>query len=179
MPTTGFSAAISIFLPMPVLLPFWPVNEPAYGGASGYLARCQPGIGKDTVRRSSAVTAGISLRRTFYRRVGSTNLASDHLVPSGKAVLRFLMAPQVAREFCHLKAVFFSWPVDWCAKTDPSLALGQACPRDAAATALAIKPPTGMIAPSPAPLTPSGLLVDGWFSRAIARIRKSVAVGIR
>ena len=50
----------------------------------------------------------------------------------------------------------------------------------ALATALAISPPTGMIAPSPAPLTPSGLLGEGWFSRAIARILgKSVAVGIR
>src|SRR5579862_9689001 len=52
--------------------------------------------------------------------------------------------------------------------------------RKAFATALAIRPPTGMIAPSPAPLTPSGLLGDGWFSRAIARILgKSVALGIR
>ena len=50
----------------------------------------------------------------------------------------------------------------------------------ALATALAITPPIGMIAPSPAPLTPSGLLGDGWFSSAIARIfGKSVAVGIR
>src|SRR5215475_10081633 len=40
----------------------------------------------------------------------------------------------------------------------------------ALATALAIRPPIGMIAPSPAPLTPSGLLGDGWFSSAIARI---------
>ena len=38
------------------------------------------------------------------------------------------------------------------------------------ATALAVSPPTGMIAPSPGPLTPSGLLGEGWFSRAIARI---------
>jgi hypothetical protein len=37
-------------------------------------------------------------------------------------------------------------------------------------TALAIRPPIGMIAPSPAPLTPSGLLGDRWFSSAIARI---------
>ena len=51
---------------------------------------------------------------------------------------------------------------------------------NALATALAISPPTGMIAPSPAPFTPSGLLGEGWFSRAIARILgKSVAVGIR
>src|SRR5580704_193931 len=50
----------------------------------------------------------------------------------------------------------------------------------ALATALAIRPPIGMIAPSPAPLTPSGLLGDRWFSSAIARILgKSVAVGIR
>src|SRR5271168_3584817 len=50
----------------------------------------------------------------------------------------------------------------------------------ALATALAITPPIGMIAPSPAPLTPSGLLGDRWFSSAIARIfGKSVAVGIR
>src|SRR5215471_9404038 len=48
----------------------------------------------------------------------------------------------------------------------------------ALATALAIRPPMGMIAPSPAPLTPSGLLGDRWFSSAIARmLRKSVAVG--
>ena len=40
----------------------------------------------------------------------------------------------------------------------------------ALATALAIRPPIGMIAPSPAPLTPSGLLGDRWFSSAIARI---------
>ena len=40
----------------------------------------------------------------------------------------------------------------------------------ALATALAISPPIGMIAPSPAPLTPSGLLGDRWFSIAIARI---------
>jgi hypothetical protein len=51
---------------------------------------------------------------------------------------------------------------------------------NALATALAIRPPIGMIAPSPAPLTPSGLLGDRWFSSAIARILgKSVAVGIR
>ena len=50
----------------------------------------------------------------------------------------------------------------------------------ALATALAIRPPIGMIAPSPAPLTPSGLLGDRWFSSASARILgKSVAVGIR
>src|ERR1700750_2002599 len=50
----------------------------------------------------------------------------------------------------------------------------------ALATALAIRPPIGMIAPSPAPLTPSGLLGDRWFSSAIARIfGESVAVGIR
>jgi hypothetical protein len=56
--------------------------------------------------------------------------------------------------------------------------LGSAPTEDnAAATALAIKPPTGMIAPSPAPLTPSGLLGEGWFSSAIARMAgKSVAV---
>ena len=48
------------------------------------------------------------------------------------------------------------------------------------ATALAIRPPIGMIAPPPAPLTPSGLLGDRWFSSAIARtLGKSVAVGIR
>src|SRR6267378_144658 len=35
---------------------------------------------------------------------------------------------------------------------------------NALATALAISPPTGMIAPSPAPLTPSGLLGEGWFA---------------
>jgi hypothetical protein len=39
----------------------------------------------------------------------------------------------------------------------------------ALATALAIRPPIGMIAPSPAPLTPSGLLGDRWFSSEIAR----------
>src|ERR1700732_3256378 len=51
---------------------------------------------------------------------------------------------------------------------------------NAFATALAISPPTRMIAPSPAPLTPSGLLGEGWFSSAIARMAgKSVAVGIR
>src|SRR5271169_2130249 len=51
---------------------------------------------------------------------------------------------------------------------------------NALATALAIRPPIGMIGPSPAPLTPSGLLGDRWFSSAIARIfGKSVAVGIR
>jgi hypothetical protein len=51
---------------------------------------------------------------------------------------------------------------------------------NALATAFAIRPPIGMIAPSPAPLTPSGLLGDGWFSSAIARIfGKSVAAGIR
>jgi len=50
----------------------------------------------------------------------------------------------------------------------------------ALATALAIRPPIGMIAPPPAPLTPSGLLGDRWFSSAIARtLGKSVAVGIR
>src|SRR6516164_2681611 len=50
----------------------------------------------------------------------------------------------------------------------------------ALATALAIRPPIGMIGPSPAPLTPSGLLGDRWFSSAIARIfGKSVDVGIR
>ena len=50
----------------------------------------------------------------------------------------------------------------------------------ALATALAIKPPIGMMAPSPAPLTPSGLLGERWFSSAIARIfGKSVAVGIK
>ena len=50
----------------------------------------------------------------------------------------------------------------------------------ALATALAMRPPIEMIAPSPAPLTPSGLLGDRWFSSAIARIfGKSVAVGIR
>src|SRR5439155_18698474 len=50
----------------------------------------------------------------------------------------------------------------------------------ALATALAIRPPIGMIAPSPAPLTPSGLLGDRWFSSPIAwRHGKSVIVGIR
>ena len=50
----------------------------------------------------------------------------------------------------------------------------------ALATALAIRPPIGIMAPSPAPLTPSGLLGDRWFSSAIALIYgKSVAVGIR
>ena len=50
----------------------------------------------------------------------------------------------------------------------------------ALATALAMRPPIEMIAPSPAPLTPSGLLGDRWFPSAIARIfGKSVAVGIR
>src|SRR5205807_9740206 len=50
---------------------------------------------------------------------------------------------------------------------------------NALAMALAIRPPIGIIAPPPAPLTPSGLLGDRWFSSAIARIfGKSVIVGI-
>src|ERR1700751_1863165 len=44
-----------------------------------------------------------------------------------KAVLRSLIALQVAREFFPLEAVSSPWPVDRRAK-DPSLALGQACP---------------------------------------------------
>jgi hypothetical protein len=49
------------------------------------------------------------------------------------------------------------------------------------ATALAISPPTGMIVPSPAPLTPRGVVGEGWFfeghradSRAIGRRRDQV-----
>src|SRR6476661_8674283 len=50
----------------------------------------------------------------------------------------------------------------------------------AAATALAMTPPTGMMPPSPAPLAPSGLVGDGFASSATARIRgKSLAVGSR
>jgi hypothetical protein len=41
----------------------------------------------------------------------------------------------------------------------------------AAATALAITPPTGMMPPSPAPLAPSGLWGAGFSSRATARMR--------
>src|SRR4029077_2602151 len=53
-------------------------------------------------------------------------------------------------------------------------------PSEVKSMAWAIRPPIGMIAPSPAPLTPSGLLGDRWFSSAIARRHgKSVIVGIR
>ena len=38
---------------------------------------------------------------------------------------------------------------------------------NALAAALAISPPTGMIAPSPAPLTPSGLLGEGFFEAGL------------
>ena len=54
-------------------------------------------------------------------------LCSRFFVRSGKAVLRSLIALQVAREFFPLEAVSSPWPVDRRAK-DPSLALGQACP---------------------------------------------------
>jgi hypothetical protein len=50
------------------------------------------------------------------------------LDPTGKAVLRSLIAPQVARQFFPLEAVSSPRPVDRRAKKDPSLALGQACP---------------------------------------------------
>src|SRR5262245_26572980 len=58
--------------------------------------------------------------------------------------------------------------------------LGSAPREDnAAATAFAISPPTGIMPPSPAPLTPRGLVGDGRCSNEIARIlRKSVAIGI-
>src|SRR5215469_9745161 len=36
-------------------------------------------------------------------------VCSRFFVRSGKAVLRSLIAPQVAREFCHSKAVLFCW----------------------------------------------------------------------
>src|SRR5215472_11210504 len=50
---------------------------------------------------------------------------------------------------------------------------------NAAATAFAISPPTGMMPPSPAALTPRGLVGDGRCSNEIARILgKSVAIGI-
>src|SRR5262249_19877370 len=50
----------------------------------------------------------------------------------------------------------------------------------AAATALAMTPPTGMMPPSPAPLAPSGLVGEGRSSSAPARIvGKSLAVGSR
>src|SRR3954452_3773419 len=86
---------------------------------------------------------------------------------------------------CHLYAKLsercLAWPIRQTRAGESGSSFGIA-PDDAhaLATALAIRPPIGIIAPSPAPLTPSGLLGDGWFSRAIARIlRKSVVVGIR
>jgi len=51
---------------------------------------------------------------------------------------------------------------------------------NAAATAFAIRPPTGIVPPSPAPFAPSGLCGDGCSCSMIARmLGKSVADGIR
>ena len=47
----------------------------------------------------------------------------------------------------------------------------------ALATALAMRPPIEMIAPSPAPLTPSGLLGDRWFALAADGLRVTTAFG--
>ena len=59
-----------------------------------------------------------SVKRLFW-------VSYQFFVRSGKAVLRSLIAPQVAREFFPLEAVSSPWPVDRRAKRIP-LALGQA-----------------------------------------------------
>ena len=54
---------------------------------------------------------------------------------------------------------------------DSGSALGAtAYSRKAEATALAMTPPTGTMPPSPAPLAPSGLTGEGWFSSVSARM---------
>src|SRR5579883_1842356 len=48
------------------------------------------------------------------------------------------------------------------------------------ATALAMTPPAAIMPPSPAPLAPSGLIGDGFWSVAkLRRLGKSLAVGSR
>src|SRR5271170_3158566 len=97
--------------------------------------------------------------------------ASDRFGASGEALDGHSEVPVdcLAEPMCHTRAgESGSW---FGAAPNEAKAL---------ATALAIRPPIGMIAPWPAPLTPSGVPGDRWVSSGIARRHgKSVAVGIR
>jgi hypothetical protein len=64
---------------------------------------------------------------TWHGRDTSANWRASPR-PYLEAVLRSLIAPQVAREFFSLEAISSPWAVDRPAKKDPSLPLGQACP---------------------------------------------------
>jgi hypothetical protein len=85
------------------------------------MALCWPATPSE-VKFAADLYGAFSVKRLFW-------VCCQFFVRSGKAVLRSLIAPQVAREFFSLEAVSFSVACRSACKKDPSLALGQALSR--------------------------------------------------